>query len=444
MRYATKATPLIPHNGATRMLVDVPFGVRARQCISALWLFLFAVCVAAQSPDASGTESEPEAEAQESSEYDIPLDMLQVFAEVYTRIKGTYVDAVEDKVLLENAVRGMLAGLDPHTAYLSEDSYDSLQEGTTGKFGGLGIEIGMQDGLIRVIAPIEGTPAERAGLQPGDLIEKIDDNTVRGRTINDAVGLMRGDPGSDVTLTVLRRGLPESFTLTITRDVIKVRSVRSEWLQPGYLLLRVTNFQERTAGSVRAAIAKRLAEQPIKGVVLDLRNNPGGILSAAVAISNMFMDEGVIVSTEGRIEGSSLTYNAKPGDLVDGHPVVVLINRGSASASEIVAAALQDNRRAVIVGEKSYGKGSVQTVLGLRQNSALKITTARYYTPSGRSIDNIGVVPDVIVTSEAQAPPATGNGLRGQAGRGQPVAPGVANTARNGGGAQGRWPERKR
>ena len=372
--------------------------------MSALWLSLFAVCVSAQpadEPDASGPE--PEAQADE---YDIPLDMLRVFAEVYTRVKGAYVDAVEDRVLLENAVRGMLAGLDPHTAYLSEDSYDSLQEGTTGKFGGLGIEIGMQDGLIRVIAPIEGTPAERAGLLPGDLIEKIDDNTVRGRTIQDAVGLMRGDPGSDVTLTVLRKGLPESFMLTITRDIIKVRSVRSEWLQPGYLLLRVTNFQERTAGSVRAAITKRLAEQPVKGVVLDLRNNPGGILSAAVSISNMFMDEGVIVSTEGRIEGSSLTYNAKPGDLVDGHPVVVLINQGSASASEIVAAALQDNRRAVIVGEKSYGKGSVQTVLGLRQNSALKLTTARYYTPSGRSIDNIGVVPDVIVTSEAQAPPA--------------------------------------
>ncbi|MGV0005532.1 MAG: S41 family peptidase [Candidatus Porifericomitaceae bacterium WSBS_2022_MAG_OTU9] len=353
----------------------------------------------AQQPDTTGAAAGDIGQKQE-----LPLDMLQVFAEVFIRIKSAYVDPVEDETLLENAVRGMLAGLDPHTVYLSEDSYNNLQEGTTGKFGGLGIEIGVQEGLIRVIAPIEDTPAERAGLQSGDLIEKIGDKAVRGITLHEAVELMRGAPGSDVILTVLRKGLPEPLTIKITRDVIKVRSVRSEWLQPGYVLLRITSFQERTAASVHSSIIKLRAEQPIKGVVIDLRNNPGGILSAAVSISDMFLDEGVIVSTDGRIEGSSLTYNAKQEDLISGYPLVVLINEGSASASEIVAAALQDNSRAVLVGEKSYGKGSVQTVLGLNGNSALKITTARYYTPSGRSIDGIGVVPDVIVPAIASEP----------------------------------------
>ena len=366
--------------------------------LSALLLALLLSATAWAQQDDAGIEPEPQQE-------ELPLDMLQIFAEVFLQVKKSYVDPVGDKVLLENAVRGMLAGLDPHTAYLTEKSYNTLQEGTTGKFGGLGIEIGMQDGIIRVIAPIEDTPAERAGLQPGDLIEKIDDNAVRGYTIHEAVELMRGAPGSDVTLTVLRQGVPEALTVTITRDIIRIRSVRSEWLYPGYLLLRITNFQEDTASSIRRSIMKRSREEEVEGVVIDMRNNPGGILGSAVAVADMFLEEGVIVSTEGRVEGSSLTYNAKPEDIIEGYPMVVLINEGSASASEIVAAALQDNRRAVIVGSKSYGKGSVQTVLGLRQSSALKLTTARYYTPSGKSIDKVGVVPDVIVPSETRALP---------------------------------------
>lgn len=327
----------------------------------------------------------------------IPLDDLRTFAEVFGRIKSDYVEPVDDRKLLLSAIRGMLGGLDPHSSYLDSEEYRDLQVGTTGEFGGLGIEVGMEDGFVKVIAPIDDTPAQRAGMLAGDLIIRIDSKPVKGMDLNDAVKLMRGKPGTKIVLTVVRDGEGGPLTITIERAVIKVASVKSRTLEPGFGYVRIASFQARTTEDLLKAVAALKTENKagLKGVVLDLRNNPGGVLNAAVGVSDAFLDKGLIVYTEGRIEDSKLEFKAGPDDILDGAPLVVLVNGGSASASEIVAGALQDQRRAIIIGGKTFGKGSVQTIVPVDDRTALKLTTARYYTPSGRSIQAQGIEPDI-------------------------------------------------
>ena len=336
--------------------------------------------------------------AERHGEGTLPLEDLRTFTEVFARIKNDYVEPVEDKALLENAIRGMLTGLDPHSSYLVPDDYQELQAGTSGEFGGLGIEVGMEDGFVKVIAPIDDTPAQRAGVEAGDLVIRLDDTPVKGMSLSDAVKVMRGAPGTDIVLTIVREGMDRPIRITITRDVIRVTSVRSRTLEPGYGYVRISQFQLRTGESLREVVGElreNAGDEDLKGLVLDLRNNPGGVLNAAVSVSDAFLDKGTIVYTEGRMDDAKLTFSAKGSDILDGIPLVVLVNAGSASASEIVAGALQDHRRAVIMGEKTFGKGSVQTILPLGNGSALKLTTARYYTPSGISIQARGIVPDI-------------------------------------------------
>lgn len=330
---------------------------------------------------------------------DLPIDDLRAFSEIFGRIKSSYVEPVEDKELIENAIRGMLSGLDPHSSYLDLDGFKELREGTSGEFGGLGIEVSMEDGFVKVVAPIDDTPAAEAGVQAGDLIIRLDDKPVKGMSLNDAVDIMRGEPGSKIELTIIREGESKPLSLELTRAVIKVKSVKFETLEPGYGYLRISTFQSPTGQSVRDAISqlKKQNDDKLKGLVLDLRNNPGGVLDAAVEVSDAFINKGMIVYTEGRIEDADQKFHAKPGDLLNGAPIIVLVNGGSASASEIVAGALQDHQRAVIVGNKTFGKGSVQTVMPLTNDTAVKMTTARYYTPNGRSIQADGIEPDIII-----------------------------------------------
>lgn len=327
----------------------------------------------------------------------LPLESLRTFTEIFAKIKNDYVEPIEDKDLLENAIRGMLAGLDPHSAYLVPEDYKELQAGTSGEFGGLGIEVGMEDGFVKVISPIDDTPAYHAGVKAGDLVIRLDDTPVKGMALSDAVKIMRGKPGTDIVLTIVRDGEDRSLNITITRAVIRVTSVKSRMLEPGYGYVRISQFQSRTGENLREALAKLEdeADGSLKGLVLDLRNNPGGVLSAAVSVSDAFLTEGIIVYTEGRLDDAKLKFNAKPTDILDGAPLVVLVNGGSASASEIVAGALQDHQRAVIMGQKTFGKGSVQTILPMDNGSALKLTTAKYYTPSGVSIQATGISPDI-------------------------------------------------
>lgn len=327
----------------------------------------------------------------------LPLEDLRTFAEVYGRIKNDYVEGVKDQTLLESAIRGMLSGLDPHSDYLGKEEYRDLQVGTSGEFGGLGIEVGMENGFVKVIAPIDDTPAQRAGLQAGDVIIRIDDKPVKGMSLSEAVNLMRGKPGTEIRLTVLRSGDGQPFSVTLERAVIHVASVKSRTLEPGFGYLRISNFQARTTEDVLAAIGKLKEEnaEGLRGLVLDLRNNPGGVLNAAVGVSDAFITDGLIVYTQGRVPDSKLQFSAGPDDVLAGAPLVVLVNQGSASASEIVAGALQDHKRALIMGAKTFGKGSVQTIVPIDDSTALKLTTARYYTPSGRSIQAQGIVPDI-------------------------------------------------
>ena len=326
---------------------------------------------------------------------EIPFEDLQAFTEVLSRIKSDYVEGVDDKSLIEDAIRGMLSGLDPHSAYLNISEFADLKVGTTGKFGGLGIEVGMENGFVKVISPIDDTPAARAGVQASDLIIKLDDKQVKGMTLNEAVKIMRGKPNTDITLTIVRQNEPKPLVITITREIIRVKSVKNRMLEPGYGYVRISNFQSRTATDMLKAISDLQKESTLEGLILDLRNNPGGVLTGAVKVSDAFIEDGLIVYTEGRIDDSSYRYPATPGDSLNGAPMVVLINGGSASASEIVAGALQDHNRAIIMGTKSFGKGSVQTIQELRNGSAVKLTTARYFTPNGRSIQARGIVPDI-------------------------------------------------
>ncbi|HHJ38321.1 MAG: peptidase S41 [Methylothermaceae bacteria B42] len=325
----------------------------------------------------------------------IPFVELKTFTEVFGRIQQDYVEPVTDKKLLENAIRGMLTGLDPHSSYLSPDQYKELRIGTTGQFGGLGIEVTMENGFVKVIAPIDDTPAQKAGIKPGDLIIRLDEKPVKGMSLQDAVKIMRGKPGTDIVLTIVREGEDKPLKIKITRDIIKIKSVKSKLLEKGYGYLRITSFQSRTGSQMLKEIKKLRKKGDLKGIVLDLRNNPGGVLNAAVAVSDAFLDQGLIVYTDGRIEDAKMKFEATPGDILRDVPMVVLINTGSASASEIVAGALQDHKRAIIMGQKSFGKGSVQTILPLSNGGAIKLTTARYYTPSGRSIQAEGIVPDI-------------------------------------------------
>ena len=306
-------------------------------------------------------------------------------------------EPVGDDVLLENAIKGMLSGLDPHSAYLDPKAFSTLQVNTSGEFGGLGIEVSMEDGLIRVVAPIDDTPAQRAGVQPGDRIVKLDKQPVRGMDLMQAVGLMRGEPGTTIDLTIMREGEPQPLVLTLTRAVVKVTSVKQRMLDDNFGYLRVSQFQVDTGKDLAGAIEKLKKQGQLRGLILDMRNNPGGVLQAAVEASDAFLDEGLIVYTKGRIEQADLEYSATAENPSGDLPTVVLINSGSASASEIVAGALQDHGRAVIMGTPSFGKGSVQTVLPLANERALKLTTARYFTPNGRSIQAEGIVPDIEV-----------------------------------------------
>ena len=327
----------------------------------------------------------------------LPLEELQMFADVFNQIRQGYVESVPDSKLFEMAVQGMLSGLDPHSVFLEEKAYDSLQENTQGEFSGLGIEIGQDRGYITIIAPIDGSPAEAAGLEAGDVILKIDGESIRDLPVDRSVDLMRGPTGSEVLLTIGRRGTQDPFDVTVIRDIIKVPSVRSRALMKGYLWLRAAQFQKDTGNEAIAVLQEALTEGDLKGVVLDLRNNPGGVLGASVDMAGALLDGGLVVYTEGRHPQAAERFEASPGDMLDDLPIVVLINGGSASASEIVAGALQDRRRAIIMGTRSFGKGSVQTILPVTETRAVKLTTALYYTPNGRSIQAEGIVPDIVV-----------------------------------------------
>jgi carboxyl-terminal processing protease len=345
----------------------------------------------------------------------LPVEELRTFADVFSAIKQGYVEPIDDKKLISYAISGMLSNLDPHSAYLDADGFKDLQVSTQGEFGGLGIEVGMEDGLVKVVSPIEDTPAYRAGVKAGDLIIKLDDTPVKGMTLNDAVKKMRGKPKTQIILTILRKGEANPLVLTLTRDKIKVQSVKSKIIEPGYGYLRITQFQEETTTDVVKHLDKlfKADKDGLKGLVLDLRNDPGGLLHGAIGVSAAFLPaKALVVSTDGRTEDAKRKYIASSEDYLRGHgedilkslpaaaktvPMIVLVNGGSASASEIVAGALQDHKRAIVVGTQSFGKGSVQTILPLSNNTAIKLTTARYYTPLGRSIQAKGIVPDVVV-----------------------------------------------
>jgi len=327
----------------------------------------------------------------------LPLEQLRNFSDIFARIKSDYVEPVGDKELLESAIRGMLSGLDPHSTYLDVEEYKELKIGTTGQFGGLGIQVGMEDGFVKVISPIDDTPAYKAGIKAGDLIIRLNNKPIKDLGLNDAVKMMRGKPGTSIELSVVREGQDEPIKFTLKRAIIKVKSVKSHLLEPGFGYVRISTFQSKTANHLNDVIKKLIKENaaPLNGLILDLRNNPGGVLNAAADVSDLFIEEGKLVFTRGRTDESYFEYTASPNDILNKAPIVVLINAGSASASEIVAGALQDHKRAVIMGTKSFGKGSVQTIQELRSGGAVKFTTARYFTPNGRSIQAEGIVPDI-------------------------------------------------
>ncbi|MFZ1852944.1 MAG: S41 family peptidase [Nitrosomonas sp.] len=343
----------------------------------------------------------------------LPIEELRTFAQVFGRIKSDYVESVEDKKLITEAINGMLVGLDPHSSYLDKDEYKELQIGTQGEFGGLGIQVTMEDGVVKVISPIEDTPAFRAGIKTGDLIVKLDDKVVKGMTLNDAIKMMRGKPKTSIKITIVREGESEPLIFKLIRDIIKIQSVKSKMLEPGYAYIRITQFQEQTGENLAQAIKTLFSQNSgaMKGLILDLRNDPGGLLNGAVAVSAAFLPENaLVVYTEGRSADAKMKLHASPEHYLRGSdvdflkglpqeaktvPMITLVNGGSASASEIVAGALQDHKRSVVMGSQTFGKGSVQTILPLGNNTAIKLTTARYYTPNGQSIQAQGITPDI-------------------------------------------------
>ena len=346
----------------------------------------------------------------------LPIEDLKIFAEIFGKIKSDYVEDIDDSQLLNDAIKGMLDGLDPHTVYLDPDSFREMNIDTHGEFGGLGLEVTMENGVIRIVAPIDDTPAHKAGLKSGDLIISMDGVQVKGLSLGESVSLMRGKPGSEIVLTIVRKDRPEPFEVTLKRAIIQLESVRAELLETGFGYVRVIQFQIGTATSLRQQLARlaREAGTALKGLVLDLRDNPGGVLDGAIQVSDTFLRDGLIVSTRGRAEDSEVTFSASPKDYLNDAPLVVLVNGGSASASEIVAGALQDHGRALILGTTTFGKGSVQTILPMLNGAALKLTTARYYTPNDRSIQATGITPDVVSqpAESSQTPDGDASRLR--------------------------------
>lgn len=362
--------------------------------------------------------------AQESAANSSVYEQLDLFGDIFERIRGQYVEEVDAGDLIEAAIDGMLTSLDPHSSYLSPKDAAAMQVQTRGEFGGLGIEVTQEEGFIKVVSPIDGTPAAEAGIEAGDFITHVDGDSMLGLTLDAAVGRMRGPVGSEIIITVVREGEAEPFDVSIVRDTIELQAVRSR-TQGETVVLRVTTFNDKTTPNLTTQLAEQVEElggiENVNGFVLDLRNNPGGLLTQAIRVSDAFLETGEIVSTRGRNPADGDRFNATSGDLAEGKPIVVLINGGSASASEIVAGALQDHRRAIVVGTKSFGKGSVQTVMPLRGEGAMRLTTARYYTPSGRSIQALGVSPDIVVEqprrvpSEEEDEPASAVGQRSEA-----------------------------
>ncbi len=347
--------------------------------------------------------------AQERSSQASVYEQLDLFGDIFERIRSQYVEEVDDADLIEAAINGMLTSLDPHSSYLPPDNFDDMQVQTRGQFGGLGIEVTQEEGFVKVVTPMDDTPAFAAGVEAGDFITHVDGQSVLGLTLNEAVDLMRGEVGSEIVITVVREGLDEPFDITIVRDVIRLTAVRAR-TEGNAVVLRITTFNDQTYPNLADGLAEQIAElggiDNIDGVVLDMRNNPGGLLNQAIRVSDAFLDAGEIVSTRGRDPQDGDRFNATEGDLAQGKPIVVLINGGSASASEIVAGALQDHRRAIVIGTKSFGKGSVQSVVPLRGDGAMRLTTARYYTPSGRSIQALGISPDIVVQQPPRRDPA--------------------------------------
>lgn len=344
--------------------------------------------------------------AQEADKPSV-YEQLDLFGDIFDRIRAQYVEEVDEQKLIEAAINGMLTSLDPHSSYLAPDAAADMRTQTRGEFGGLGIEVTQEEGFVKVVSPIDGTPAEAAGIESGDFITHVDGESLLGLPLDDAVELMRGPVGSEIVITVVREGTPEPFDVSIVRDTIKLTAVRAR-TEGQSVVLRVTTFNDQTYANLEAGLNKAVEDaggmDKVTGIVLDLRNNPGGLLTQAIKVSDAFLDKGEIVSTRGRDPSQGERYNATPGDLAQSKPVVVLINGGSASASEIVAGALQDHRRAIVIGTKSFGKGSVQTVMPLKGEGAMRLTTARYYTPSGRSIQNLGVTPDILVEQPRRDP----------------------------------------
>ncbi|MGB0669134.1 MAG: S41 family peptidase [Porticoccaceae bacterium] len=369
--------------------------------LSSLGMGLILLSSLVQASEPANQSSSADQEPSVDQDQRLPLRELRLFTQVFEQIRQGYVEEVSDTQLLENAIAGLLTELDPHSVYLNEESYGDLEENSSGEYGGLGLEVSTQEGVIRVVSPIDGSPAAKAGIQAGDLIVKMNNNPVRGMSLQKAIEKMRGEKGTSIKLTVFREGEDDTIDIDVVRDIIQVSAVRNRLLESAYGYVRVAQFQ-RNSGRDFVAALQELKQQsdedsPLKGLVIDLRNNPGGLVPASVEIADALLDSGTIVYTEGRLPSANQSFDATQGDLLEGLPVVVLINGGSASASEIVAGALQDHGRAAVLGTQSFGKGSVQTVVPLGDGRAVKLTTARYFTPKGRSIQAEGIVPDIIV-----------------------------------------------
>ena len=350
--------------------------------------------LATASAETEAKTTDPQATQEER----LPLRELRLFTQVFEQIRRGYVEEVADTELLENAIAGLLLELDPHSVYLNQTDYEQLQESATGEYGGLGLQVGSERGMIKVISPIDDSPAAKAGIEAGDFIVEVDGTPVRGMAVQKAIDKLRGEKGTSIELTVFREGEEGPLDITVIRDIIQVSSVRSRIIEPGYGYVRVSQFQVSSGDDFKDALISLKAKKPaLKGLIIDLRNNPGGLVPASVEIADAVLDGGTVVYTEGRLPSANISFDAESGDLLQGTPIVVLINGGSASASEIVAGALQDHQRAAIIGTQSFGKGSVQTVIPLGDGRAVKLTTARYFTPNGRSIQAEGIVPDIIV-----------------------------------------------